>query len=664
MDFFERQGAARRRTGLLILGFVLAVTLVVLAVDAVIWGVLRLWGDTSAEFPAWLASPTAWLVTGIVLATILGTSIYRSVQLAYGGGVRVARLMGGERVDPDHAEGQAAVLVNVVEEMAIASGVTVPEIYLLDDEQAINAFAAGNHPANAVIAVTRGLLDSLDRDALQGVIAHEFSHILNGDMRMNIRLIGLLAGMSVLTEIGAAPWRAMAVDRSYGHRHRHGGGHPIVLVAGVALIVIGWLGFFAGRLVKAAVSRQREFLADAAAVQFTRNPDGLGSALLAIHQAGGGSRLRASHAEEISHMGFGRTVGGISGLTATHPSIETRMQALGPKYELWFRQGERDRRRREREEEASKQTDPSAESGGAGTADAGTAMPLPAIPGGTDAVETALSGAALAALAGQLDGTAVDHARRLLRRLPTEVLEALHSPDGAADAVAALMLHGPDTRERDLAVLPAERRETVSHLRLALEADCPGPDAANLDPAIRLPVIELALRSLRQLDTPTREALLGRTDAQIRADGRISLFEYAARTLLRHELLRGARSGIGMDTLAAHRADAGMVMSLLAHAGGGDKAARAGAHSRAMQPLFGDAAEGLLALDQCDLKHFSAALEGLATVQPIGKRSLLTACGDCIAADGVIRPAEAELIRTIAAVLDTPIPPLAPPATT
>ena len=651
MDFFERQGQARRRTALLVLGFVVAVVLVVLAVDVVVWGVLRLSEAEPPGFMDWLASRPGWLTTGVVLAIILGASAYRSIQLARGGGGRVALLMGAQMVDPDQAEGQAGVLINVVEEMAIAAGVTVPDVYILENEQAINAFAAGTQPANAVITVTRGLLDTLERDALQGVIAHEFSHILNGDMRLNIRMIGLLAGMTVLTEIGAAPWRAVAAGghRSHGRRQ---GAHPFLLLAGLALIVIGWLGFFAGRVIKAGVSRQREFLADAAAVQFTRNPDGLGSALLAIHQSSGDSRLRAAHAEEISHMGFGRTVGGMTGLTATHPPIEARMQALGPKYEMWFRQGERDKRRQEREAEQERAYEASQ-----------TASPSPAEPlleglGGSDAVEAALSGAVLAALAGGAGNNALQHAHRLLNRLPDEVLEALHTPDGAIDAIAALLLHGPDTRERDLTVIASERRERVQRLRLALEADCPGEDADKLDAMIRLPVIELALRSLRRLDADAQTDFLAQIDRQIRADGRLSLFEYAARTLLRHELAEDSSRGLGMARITDHVEQAEIVLSLLAHAGGGDAEARNAAYQRGMKPLLGaDAdAEAIRPPKECGLKAFSGALEALTRLQPIDKRALLTACGDCIAADGVIRATEAELVRTIAAVLDTPVP--------
>ncbi len=653
MDFFERQGLAKRRTVLLVAAFLVAVALVIIAVDAVVWGVLRFLGQVPPDPRAWLATPQAWWLSGLVALAILGTSFFRTLQLAHGGGGRVALLMGGSILDPDTARGQDAVLIHVVEEMAIASGVTVPDVYVLERETSLNAFAAGTQPANAVIGVTRGLLDTLDRDALQGVIAHEFSHILNGDMRLNIRLLALLAGITAVGEVGAAPWRSLAVSRGLGRRNNRGA--PVILLAGLALIVIGWLGVFAGRLIKAAVSRQRECLADAAAVQFTRNPDGLASALLAIHERGDtGSFLNASRAEEISHMGFGRTVGGFSRLTATHPSLEERLTALGPKYRLWYQQAERERRRRKRageHQEHDSERGAAAESGGiaAGFGDAGTIDPV-------------LSAAALAALAGQTGGATVDHARALLRRLPESVLTALRSPSGAADCVHALLLHGPEARERDLATVPPEARDRVCTLRAALEASCPGDDGNALDPAIRLPVIELALRSLRRLTGEDKNTFLDTVDALIRVNGRLSIFEYAARTLLRHQVLGHAPRGPGSRRIADHRADAALVMSLLAQAGHRHPDARRTAYAHAMAPLYGQPVDEPLPASACTLAAFSDAMERLDHLQPMGRRALLTACGDCIASDGVVRPAEAELLRIVAAILDTPIPPIAPHA--
>ena len=665
MDFFERQDRARRSTAVLVLAFAVAVLVVVIAVDAVVWGALRVLDRTALDFLAWMATPRAGIITAVLALSILATSAWRSAQLYNGGGGRVALLLGGRIVDPATTDDDEARLINVVEEMAIGSGITVPDVYVLEQEEAINAFAAGDTPANAVIAVTRGLLEHLDRDALQGVIAHEFSHILNGDMRLNIRMIGLLAGMTMLSEIGTRPWRAMGTyrGRHYGRgravlgvRGRGGQAYLVILAAGLLVAAIGWIGVFGGRVIKAAVSRQREFLADAAAVQFTRNPDGLAHALLAIRdESGGGSRLRNHRAEEVSHMGFGRTVGGIAGLTATHPPIRDRMAALGPKYEYWYREGERSRRREQREAEAEEAA-AHREQQQAAAASASDGAVLAGL-GGADAVSAGLSAATLAAIAGSFDGGSVERAHALLRRLPEEVLQAVHTPSGAQDTVAALLLHGPDTRERDLAVLPEPRREPVGRLRLALECNCPGERADRLDPRIRLPLLELALRSLRRLDQAARESFLQRLDAQIRSNGRLSLFEYAARTLFRRELDTERVARYGTAKLARHREAARIVLSLLAHAGGGDQQQRATAYARGMEGLPGGPADAtLLPRGECQPKAVTGALSTLESVQPADKRTLLEACARTIGADEHIRASEAELLRMVAALLDTPVP--------
>lgn len=653
MDFFERQERARRRTLGLGLAFAAATVAVVAAVDAVAWVVLRALGRAPADLLAWLATPAAWTVTAAVLGIILVGSTRRWVQLARGGGDRVATLMGGRLVDPDTKHPQERVLVNVVEEMSIASGVTVPNVYVLDREQGINAFAAGVHPAHAVVAVTRGMLDALDRDQLQGVVGHEFSHILNGDMRLNLRLLALLAGITVIGELGASAWRGLFYTRA-GHARaatgRGRGGDPrallLILATGLALVVIGWIGVLAGRLIKAAVSRQREFLADAAAVQFTRNPDGIAGALLRIHEATGGSVLRARHAEEISHMGFGRTVGALTRLTATHPPIAERMEALGPKYRLWYRQAQRERARAARAEAAP---------AGGGAPGAGAV----AAAAGHDAAAGALSVAALGALAGTMTGPDLDHARALLRRLPPAVGDALHTPAGAAAVVLALLLPGPAHATAARAVLATGGDERVEDLRAALQAHGGRDDADTPDPALRLPLLELAMPALRRLAPAERRALLERVDALVRVDGRVSVFEYAARTVLARQLLPRRGRGGGSRRLRGAGDDVRIVLSLLAHAGGGDAEARAAAYERALRPLLGNAPGAPLPVADCGLRPFSEALARLDDLQPLAKRALLTACADCIASDGYVRPPEAELLRVIAAVLEVPLPPLA-----
>ena len=233
--------------------------------------------------------------------------------------------MGGVPIASDTTDFNLRRLRNVVEEIAIASGVPVPKIYVLEHEAAINAFAAGYSPSDAVIAVTRGALDRLNRDELQGVIAHEFSHVLNGDMRLNIRLMGVLFGILMIGLIG----RKILEHGRFGGRNKGAGA---ILVAALVAMIVGYVGLFFGRMIKAGVSRQRERLADASAVQFTRQTTGLAGALKKIGGLDEGSRLNErSNAEEVSHMLFGDGVG-FRGLFATHPPLVERIQELEPQF--------------------------------------------------------------------------------------------------------------------------------------------------------------------------------------------------------------------------------------------------------------------------------------------------------------------------------------------
>jgi Zn-dependent protease with chaperone function len=270
---------------------------------------------------------------GVVIG---GGTLFRTAQLRKGGAA-VADLLGGRRVDPMTQDPAERVLLNVVEEMSIAAGLPVPAVFVMDREGGINAFAAGHTVNDAAVAVTRGMLESLSRDELQGVVAHEFSHILNGDMRLNVRIMGLLFGILILTVVGRGILRgSMGGGRIRVSGSRRGGGGQVAII-GVALVVLGYLGVLVGRLIQAAVSRQREFLADAAAVEFTRNPSGLAGALKRIGAASAGSRIQDHHAQEAGHLFFAPGLrAGLSGLTATHPPLAKRIQRIDPRWDGSF----------------------------------------------------------------------------------------------------------------------------------------------------------------------------------------------------------------------------------------------------------------------------------------------------------------------------------------
>src|SRR5688572_19806863 len=320
MNFFERQAAARRTSSRLVVLFALAVAGIVFAIDAAAFLAYGAGADAEPGEIGALLVFTTLLTLGVIG---LG-SLYRVASLR-GGGEPVALQLGGTPIAADTTDFNLRRLRNVVEEIAIASGVPVPKIYVLEHEASINAFAAGYSPSDAVIAVTRGALDRLNRDELQGVIAHEFSHILNGDMRLNIRLMGVLFGILMIGLIG----RKILQHGRFGGRNKGAGA---ILVAALIAMVVGYVGLFFGRMIKAGVSRQREQLADASAVQFTRQTVGLSGALKKIGGLGEGSKLNErGDAEEVSHMLFGDGVG-FSGLFATHPPLLARIQALEPQF--------------------------------------------------------------------------------------------------------------------------------------------------------------------------------------------------------------------------------------------------------------------------------------------------------------------------------------------
>jgi Zn-dependent protease with chaperone function len=269
VDFFAHQAAARRQTRWLVVGFIIAIGAIVVALDAVLLTLLASAHSDEVLYQSpvdyGLSNPgVVVFCTSFVLAIIGCASLFKALTMRGGGGV-VAQSLGGARVERDTSDLKRKRLHNVVEEMAIASGVPMPEVYVLEQESGINAFAAGHTPANAAVAVTQGALDRLSRDQLQGVIAHEFSHVLNGDMRLNIQLMGWLFGLFVIALIGRTILRVGSGGRKSG---------AAIYVAAIALVILGYVGLLAGRILQAAVSRQRERLADASAVQFTRNPVG------------------------------------------------------------------------------------------------------------------------------------------------------------------------------------------------------------------------------------------------------------------------------------------------------------------------------------------------------------------------------------------------------
>jgi Zn-dependent protease with chaperone function len=669
MDFFEAQGRARSLSRRLVLLYGLAVALIIVGVYLTLAVALQL---TAAEQGAELGSaglfdPTLFaIVAGGMLLVIGGGSAFRTAQLRRGGPA-VAELLGGRRVDPGSTDLLERRLLNVVEEMAIASGIPVPAVYVLDGEPGINAFAAGHTIHDAAVAITRGGLETLSRDELQGVMAHEFSHILNGDMRLNVRLMGVLFGILILTVIGRGIVRggyySGAGRRSRGGKN--GGGGQIVLV-GIALIILGYLGVFFGRLIQAAVSRQREFLADAAAVQFTRNPLGISGALRKIGGGAAGSKLENHHAQEAGHLFFSEGVrSAFSRTMATHPPLDVRIKRVDPSWDGTFIEPEPVNMARLRAEEREGAT-----RGGAGGGPAaskgrkGSGMPfplpfpVPGFPGGSRGGSEMLAGAVLAA--GTLGAGHLAHARTILGSIPDGVRSATRDPEGAVAVVVALLLaeDGPLRARQDEIVERVLGAETLSR---AAELRTPLAEAG---PAARLPLLELCLPALRSLDERRAEALRDAVGPLTLADGEVHVFDFALFHLLRRALPGGpdaaSSSRVGPG-LGRRKTEAETLLSALAWAGareeeGAEAAFRAGASS------FGPGAAGALALQPMaglDLERVDAALTRLETLPPKDRRTLLAALERTVRADRAVTVEELELLRAVAEALDVPMPPLA-----
>jgi Zn-dependent protease with chaperone function len=624
MNFFAHQDRARKNTRYLVFLFVLAVIAIVVVVDVVAYFALSDHEQTDLlrQGIDWRILVTASFAT---LAVIGIASLVRLAGLRAGGG-SVAQAMGGVRIEPHTTDFIHRRLLNVVEEVALASGVPVPEVYVIEDEDAINAFAAGYTVNDAAVTVTRGTLEKLDREQLQGVIAHEFSHILNGDMRLNIRLMGILFGILALAVIGRQLLNAGYLS-GFSSRNRRDSGNAIVFI-GLALLVVGGIGLFFGRLIKSAVSRQREFLADASAVQFTRNPQGIGGALKKIGGFEQGSFLTRHNPEEVSHMLFASGLAGFRGMFATHPPLVERIQRVEPNW---------------RPEMGFDVTIPSRTEARSPEMAAGLAGD------GSDVASRVI------AQAGTIEAAQIERAGALIAGIPDPLTKMAHAPEQAVSLVMALVLaRDPATKYAQLDVVElAFGHESRADVQIQAEA------LTQIDANQRLPLLEMTMPALRRRGESTAGKLLDTVHELIGLDGKIDLYEYAVSRLLKiqlEEYFRPSREEARL-TLGAARHEAAVVLAVLAGAGSADRHVAESAFAAGMgkiyskddMPAFQIPANWIDALDQ--------ALDRLDRIKPQDKERLLGALATTALADRKIADYESELLRAIAGSLHTPLPP-------
>lgn len=632
-NFFQRQSDARRSTKWLVGMFVLAVVGIVgtvMAITAI--GV----AEATANAPSLETNQIAIVIAvgAATLVLILGGSLFKISALS-GGGTTVAESVGGKRIHTDTTDLIERRVLNVVEEMAIASGVPVPPVYILPEEQGINAFAAGYSPSDAVVAVTRGTAEQLTRDQLQGVVAHEFSHILNGDMRLNIRLIGILHGILLMGLAGRFLFRIAAHSGRGSSRDSKGGGVAYMLLIALVLVILGFIGSVMGGLIKAAVSRQREYLADASAVQFTRNPQGIAGALKRIGAAVFGSRLQHPNAAEMSHMYFGQGVReGFTGLMATHPPLPKRIVALDPEWDGSYPS---------LPATPSGIMEVSGAAGFVGSQFTGDQVPVQVV---EDAAE-------------QVGNPTEQHrsyAQELIERMPDKLVAVVRESYGARAVIYALLLD-KDAGVRQLQMAALEKYAQPDVVELTQEI---APLVDKLDTRARLPLVDMALPALRAMSITQYRNFSQSFQELVKADDRVALFEWMLhRVLLRHlrpqfQSARPPRTKYyALNRLGR---PCSILLSALAYAGNPPEKAKE-AFLTAAKHLPKVPLE-LLSPEESSLGPLDDALTELATVSAQHRERLVDACAAAICADDQVKIREAELLRGICDMLDCPMPPL------
>lgn len=641
MNFFEHQERARKRTGLLVFLFLLAVAGIVLCVYlaalAVFYYTLSSSSETGAVpvFEWWM--PDIFLVTAsAVLTVVLAGTLYRTMSLREGG-TAVARMLGGRRILPETTDPEERRVLNVVEEMAIASGVPVPPVYLLEDEAGINAFAAGFSQSDAVIGVTRGAVKILSRDEMQGVIAHEFSHILNGDMGLNLRLIGVLHGILVLTMMGRMVLR-IRMRRSSGK----GGGAIVAIYAfGLLLWLIGSIGVLFGRMIQCAVSREREHLADASAVQFTRNPGGLAGALKKIGGLTQHGHLETPQAESASHLFFAEGIrSSFAGLFATHPPLETRVRLLDPAFNGKF---------------------PAVEIPVSAAAPARkTAVPRAAKAAAYVRPQAPAYSEGPAVPVSQLIGTLTEadlaYAADLMSGMPGELVEAAREPVGSRALILALLLsHDNKAREAQLRYLFASTNNFVYQRLRQIE-----PKVRTCPREMWMPLLELSLPAASLMPEKQYGIFRGNIDDLISHDLRLDLFEMTVRQVVVHYLdakfKRRPLGEIRYRTPAEVKIQAKLLLTALARAGASDDESAARAFEAAWK-LFSEQG-GAEPMDQGNPapKQIEADLQALGLAAPAVKQKFIDAAAAAAQCDGKVGMGETELLRAFSSALDCPLP--------
>jgi Zn-dependent protease with chaperone function len=631
VNFFEYQEKARSQSRSLVFLFIFAVVIIVIVIDMAI---LVAFGAMDPERQAALFSlqslrsnADVLLVGALATAGVIAVaSLFKTATLRSGGG-KVARDLGGVLVEADARDPLRRRLYNVVEEIALASGIPVPEIYVLEQESAINAFAAGFTPADAAVAVTRGALEKLNRAELQGVIAHEFSHIFNGDMRLNIRLMGALFGILMLSLIG----RRVLRGSYYVGRSKNSGGGAIVLVA-IAVMVVGYIGLFFGRWIKSAVSRQREYLADASAVQFTRYPEGIAGALKKIAVYSDASYLNVE-AEEVGHMLFGS--GAQMSMFSTHPPLTQRIQRIDKSFrpEDLISLAKSIQRQEQVGAEQFASEERKAKPSGGGIFDAGNLV---------DQI-------------GSPDFSRVLMAAALAASIPDEISLAAHSNQWATEVLLYCLMDPVDEIREQQLLLVAQNMgaDSESRVRALLGA---APELAREQ---RLPLLEIAIPELKRRPPDYISKVLATVKLLNAADGQTDVFEYLMAKIIAQHLWESTNpqkvklSGRGSLNEVLDKALG--VVAILATHGTENAAAIEKAFQAGSDKLMPGTAVPIPVIEDWT-EVMDKALPALDQLRPADKETLVKALIATVMVDNSLAVAEMELLRVICSVIHVPLP--------
>ncbi len=629
MNFFERQDAARQKTALLVVLFILATAAIVLAVNAVFY-VFFLTLDLYPylTLPGWWEGKPALYTTLITVSIIIAGSLYRLNQLK-SGGAAIARMANALPINHLEDSPEIRRYRNIVEEMAIASGTAVPRMYVMHQESTINAFVAGYDPGEAVIVVTQGALTHLTREELQGVIGHEFSHLLNGDIRINLHLMAILAGLTLIGQTGGLLLRNAGMGRRRYRMFGSGKGSAGFALLGGLLWVIGYIGVWFGRLIKAAISRQREFLADASAIQFTRSPDGLAGALYKIHLFPEQAQLQATvHAEELNHLCFGETIQTLRhNWLASHPPLVARIEAISKDLHRRLKA----RHKAGKLQLASTPVLPETVS----ALQAEVTPPLSSTHPDTSVPDSSYIGTP--------SPVHMETAQHLLTSIPDYIQEALHTPAHAMFIVTQLIQHHqPNTHP----ALPDKASEQKLHAWISHSL-----------PEQRFPLVEIAIPTLKTLSDGERRGFLEKVLSTAKADGNVSRFEFALICFLERHLhpTSARRQPSTIHSLTKMKGELSIVLEFVVGASHHEPAKQLELLEFAHNRLWGTPPRTVKRLTYSITQLHKAVLT-LRKLTPLLKQPVVDVLEEMVIFDGVVNIEEQETLRVLCDVMDCPMP--------